>query len=194
MEDSNPWGEVNLSACPTVCRCYHDHVGAGTLISVEDYLNSSFSPDCHYVGGTLLERNVGEKEHGRIQRALIRYLAKYRTAGLEAWPEQRIQIGPDHYRVVDVCVTEGEPEGQIFVDPPLVCIEILSRNDTLDQLQDVIDDYASLGVPYCWIVNPWKRLAYVASSHGFEKVPDGIFRTLAPHPELTIALDELYGL
>jgi len=169
-------------------------VSTGTLITVEDYLNTSFSPDCHYVGGTLVERNMGEKEHGRIQRALIRYLAKYRGAGLEAWPEQRIQITPDHYRAVDVCITQGEPEGQIFVDPPLVCIEILSRKDTLDQLQDVIDDYAILGVPYCWIVNPWKRAAYVGSPGGFEKVPDRIFRTIAPHPELVIPVDELYGL
>jgi Uma2 family endonuclease len=164
------------------------------LISVEDYLNTSFSPDCHYVGGTLVERNVGEKEHGRIQRALIRYLGKYRSSGLEAWPEQRIQITPDHYRVVDLCITIGEPEGQIFTEPPLVCIEILSRNDTLDQLQDVIDDYTKIGVPYCWIINPWKRIAYAASSAGFDKLPDRIFRTSPPHPELAIPLDELYTL
>jgi Uma2 family endonuclease len=166
----------------------------GTLISVEDYLNTSFSPDCHYVGGALVERNGGEKEHGRIQRALIRYLAKYRSAGLEAWPEQRIQISPDHYRVVDVCITEGEPEGQIFVEPPLVCIEILSRNDTLDQLQEVIDDYAKIGVPYIWIINPWKHIAYVGSPAGFVRVSDGIFRTASPHPDVMIPLDELYSL
>ena len=157
-------------------------------------MNTSYSPDCHYVGGTLVERNVGEKEHGRIQRALIRYLAKYRASGLEVWPEQRIQITADHFRVVDVCITEGEPEGQIFTAAPLICIEILSRNDNLDQLQDVIDDYLKIGVPYCWIVNPWKRIAYAASPAGFEKLPDGIFRTKPPHSELTIPLDGLYAL
>jgi len=169
-------------------------VSAGALVSVEDYLNTSYSPDCHYVSGTLVERNVGEKEHGRIQRALIRYLARYRTAGLEAWPEQRIQITRDHYRVVDICITEGEPDGQIFVDPPLVCIEILTRRDTLDQLQEVIDDYTRMGVPYSWIINPWKRDAYIGSSEGFEKVPDRIFRTTSPHPDLAVPLDELYSL
>jgi hypothetical protein len=66
------------------------------------------------VDGRIIERNVGEKEHGRMQRALLRYLARYHDAGLEAWPEQRIQIRADHFRVVDVCVTIGEPEGQIF--------------------------------------------------------------------------------
>lgn len=166
----------------------------GTLISVEDYLNTSYSPDCHFVSGMLVERHVGEKEQGRIQRALIRYLPRYRADGLETWPEQRIQITSDHYRVVDVCVTVGEPDAQIFTDPPLVCIEILSRRDTLDQLQEVIDDYARIGVPYSWIINPRKRVAYIGSSGGFEKVPDRVLRTISPHPDLVIPLDELYSL
>ena len=49
-----------------------------------------------------------------MQRALILYLARYRDSGLEAWPEQRLNISDDHYRVCDVCVTGGEPEAQIF--------------------------------------------------------------------------------
>ena len=137
---------------------------------------------------------MGEKEHGRIHRALIRYLAKYRDAGLEAWPEQRIQITGEHYRVVDVCVTEGEPDEQIFTTAPLVCIEILSRKDSLSDLQEVIDDYMRIGVPYTWIINPWKRIAYIGSSQGFEKIADRVLRTSGPHPELVVPVDELYNL
>jgi Uma2 family endonuclease len=169
-------------------------MSTGTLISVEEYLRGSYSPDCHYVGGRLVERNVGEIEHSRIQRALIEYLATYRKAGLHAWPEQRIQITGDHYRVADVCVTEGEPAGQIITEPPLVCIEILSRKDSLSELQEVIDDYVSIGVPYCWIIDPWKRTAYIGSAHGFDKVADRILRTSNPHPEVVIPVDELYSL
>src|SRR6266545_2969722 len=165
-----------------------------TLISVEDYLQNSYSPDCHYVRGRLVERDVGEKEHGRIQRALIRYMAKYRDAGLEVWPEQRLQINLEHYRAVDVCITQGEPEEQIFRTAPLVCIEILSRKDSLTDLQEVVDDYAAIAVPYIWIINPWKRIAYVASSRGFERVADGVFRTNSPHPEIAIPVYELYQM
>ena len=166
-------------------------MGVETLISVEEYRRSSYSPDRHFVDGHLMEREVGEKEHGRMQRALIRFFERYRTAGLEAWPEQRVQISPERYRVVDLCVTEGEPAEQIFTAPPLICFEILSRRDSLHDLQEVIDDYAGMGVPYRWIINPWKRVGYVGSAHGFEKLVDGIFRTSGPHAEVVVPLDGL---
>jgi Uma2 family endonuclease len=164
------------------------------LVPVEEYLSTSYSPDRDYIRGRLVERNVGEKEHGRMQRALIRYLTKYREHGSEAWPEQRIQITPDHYRVADVCITEGEPEEQIFTAPPLVCIEILSRKDTLSELQDTVDDYLSIGVPNVWIINPWRRTAYIGSSRGFDKVTEGVFRAPFANVDLVIPIDELYSL
>ena len=94
----------------------------------------------HLIGNRDRVRAAGEKEHGRIQRALIRYLGRYREAGLEVWPEQRLQITPSHYRVVDVCVTEGEPKEQIFTIAPLVCVEILSRKDSLNEVPEIVDD------------------------------------------------------
>ncbi len=168
-------------------------MSVGAMIPVEEYLSTSYSPDCHFVEGRLVERNMGEKDHGRMQRALIRYLTRYRESGLEAWPEQRLNIAGGHYRVCDVCVTEGEPDSQIFTTA-LVCFEILSRNDTLDQLQDVVDDYVAIGVPYCWIINSWKRTTYIASKAGFERLPDGIFRTSPPYPELVVPANKLYNL
>ena len=32
-----------------------------TLISVEEYLGTSYRPDCDFVDGRVLERNMGEK-------------------------------------------------------------------------------------------------------------------------------------
>ena len=39
----------------------------GVQISVEDYLSTSYRPDCEYVDGVLLERNLGEFDHSRLQ-------------------------------------------------------------------------------------------------------------------------------
>ena len=36
-------------------------MATGTLISVDEYLRTSYSPDKEYVDGILVERNVGEK-------------------------------------------------------------------------------------------------------------------------------------
>src|SRR4051794_929034 len=113
-------------------------------------------------------------EHGHrgVSERLLFTLVRYRQAGLGAWPGQRIQIADAHSRIVDVCIPQGEPAEQIFTTAPLACIEVLSRRDSLSDLQEVIDDYVSIGVPYCWIINPWKRIVYVGSEHGFDKVAD----------------------
>ena len=126
-------------------------MGIGALVSVEEYLRSSYSPDCDFVEGRVLERNVGEKGHGKLQRALIEYLAEYRKRNLHAWPEQRVQVKADRFRIPDVCVTEGEPEEEIFTAPPLICIEILSPEDSLARLHAKVRDYLLFGVPYVWM-------------------------------------------
>ncbi len=35
-------------------------MATGALVSVDEYLRTSYRPDCDYVDGILVERNVGE--------------------------------------------------------------------------------------------------------------------------------------
>ena len=37
------------------------------LVSLEEYLATSYHPDCDYVDGMLTERNVGQKDHSKLQ-------------------------------------------------------------------------------------------------------------------------------
>ena len=46
-------------------------MSAGTLISVEEYLNTSYDPDVEYVDGVLVERNVGHEQHSNVQSNII---------------------------------------------------------------------------------------------------------------------------
>ena len=39
-----------------------------TLVSLEEYLSTSYRPDREYVDGVLLERNVGTFKQGRLQK------------------------------------------------------------------------------------------------------------------------------
>ena len=43
----------------------------GSLISIREYLNTSYRPDCDYVDGVVEERNLGELDHGWVQGNLI---------------------------------------------------------------------------------------------------------------------------
>src|SRR2546421_565260 len=165
-------------------------MGIGTLVSVEEYLRTSYRPDCDFVEGRVLERNVGEKGHGKLQRALIIYMSRYKQAGLEVWPEQRVQVKADRFRIPDVCVTEGEPDEEIFTKPPLICIEILSSEDSLRRIYPRVRDFLLFGVPYMWVLNPRTREAHIASLTGYTLLSSGVLRTNPPHPEVIIELDE----
>jgi hypothetical protein len=51
---------------------------AGTTILVEEYLHTAYRPDCEYVDGEVLERNVGEYPHSKVQGLLYAYLLRRR--------------------------------------------------------------------------------------------------------------------
>ncbi|MGB7191370.1 MAG: Uma2 family endonuclease, partial [Acidobacteriaceae bacterium] len=97
-------------------------------VSVEEYLASSYRPDCDYIDGEVQERNLGEKEHAALQAALVFLFSLNRKAwGIEVYPELRVQVNARNYRVPDVTVTRAGLEWErILRTPALLFIEILS--------------------------------------------------------------------
>jgi Uma2 family endonuclease len=127
-------------------------------MSIAEYLSSVYDPDRDFVDGELEDRNVGEKDHAKLQFKLAKLLeasGKYFVA-----IETRIQVSSTRFRVPDVCVYEEEPEEQIFTSPPLLAVEILSPEDRMSRLQRKIEDYHAMGCPDIWILDPWRRKAY----------------------------------
>src|SRR5258708_2548243 len=163
-----------------------------TLISVEDYLASSYEPDCDYVDGHLEERNVGEWNHSRLQGRVCAFLmARYEPDGVQVAPELRIRVKPGRFRVPDVCVFLSDPGEQVPSRPPFICIEILSPEDRMSRVGVRINDYLSMGVPYVWVLDPETRQAFVATAaEGLKEVKDGVLRT--ENPVLEMPLDELF--
>src|SRR5438552_13515888 len=140
-----------------------------TLVSVSEYLRSSYRPDCDFVEGKLEERNVGEHDHAALQAALILWFGQHQEEwNIEVLPEQRIQISPTRFRVPDIClVSLDQPVEQILTKPPLACIEILSPEDTLRRMQDRIEDYRQFGVESIWILDPATQLGYDCRPSGW---------------------------
>ena len=137
-------------------------------IPVSEYLRNSYEPDCDYVDGEVVERHVGTKSHGILQFLLARWFDdRFDQYGCVAVPEQRLRVGDDRYRVPDVCVMLGAGAGEeVITSVPLVCIEVLSPDDTLPDLQERIDDYLALGVQNVWIFDPVKHAVWIASTGG----------------------------
>jgi Uma2 family endonuclease len=168
-------------------------MATGTLVSVEEYLSTTYRPDCEYLDGIILERNLGEFDHGRLQALLAAYFVnREKQWRVRAITEQRVQVKETRFRVPDLCIIlEPGPFEQIVRNPPFLCIEILSRDDTFDSMQERIDDYLTFGVSYVWVISPRSRRAYVYTAEGSREAKDGILRT--ENPELTVILPELFA-
>jgi len=153
-------------------------MAAATQISVTEYLNTSYRPDCDYVDGEVLERNLGERDHSRPQMRLIMFFgAREKEWRIVIMPEQRVQVKPHRYRIPDVCVVhEDAPDEQIVTTPPFICIEILSKDDTFKSVTERLDDYVAMGVPNVWVIEPHTRRGYIYSADGFLEAKDGVLR------------------
>src|SRR6266851_5267753 len=168
-------------------------MGTGTLVSVEEYLSTTYHPDREYVAGVVLERNVGEREHGKLQAALAAYcFLRRKQWGMNVYTETRVQVSPDNFRIPDLClVAEPEPEESYLTRPPFLCIEILSNDDRVLPLQEKIREYLDFGVRYVWIVNPLTLDATVYTREGIFEAKDGILKT--QDPEIVVPLRELFS-
>jgi Uma2 family endonuclease len=163
------------------------------LIPVEEYLRTTYRPDRDYIDGELKERNLGEKPHATIQGLFYAiFHANRKQWGLRAFTEQRVQTSGSNYRIADVCVLRlGEPDDPIVHAPPLICIEILSRGDTMSEMQERVDDYVGMGVENIWILDPLRRRAWSADASGIHKLAGDAFTV--PGTPVRIPLSDLYA-
>lgn len=157
-------------------------MSAATAVTLQEYLNTSYRPDCDYLEGELLERNVGEWDHARLQMLLSGYFHSLeKQLGILVVPEQRVQVKARRFRVPDVTVLAGpRPATGIITEPPFLCIEILSPSDRVVEMQDRIHDYLDFGVRYVWLIDPKTGLTYVHTASSVQEVKDGILTTKDP--------------
>jgi Uma2 family endonuclease len=148
------------------------------LIAVEDYLNTTYSPEKEYRDGVLVERNVGEKAHARLQLKIGAYLNRRRKQwNIEAYTELRIKVRENWYPIPDVCVYSlPDFEERYPTRPPLLWVEILSHDDRIIDVWEKAAELVKNGVPYVWVIDPNTLESEVRTAAGMEPVPDRTLR------------------
>jgi Uma2 family endonuclease len=150
------------------------------FVPLEEYLETTYRPDRDWINGETKERNMGEQSHAIVQ-VFFAYLFKLHAQDwdVRVLTEQRVQTSTQRFRIPDVCaVRRNSPLEPILRTPPLLCIEILSRDDRMSDIQERVEDYLAMGVPAVWVVDPRRRRAYAT-------IPSG---ALEPAPtELTVS-------
>jgi Uma2 family endonuclease len=167
-------------------------MATSTLISVSEYLSTSYRPDCDYVNGEVQERNLGEYDHGKLQLFLgVLFYGKRAEWQIRVVTETRVQVKETRFRVPDVCVLAGDaPTEQILRHPPLLCIEVLSPNDTIARMRERIRDYLEMGVRQVWLLDPASRSAMLCEGNTMTEQTEGTLRL--PGTAIEIALGEVF--
>jgi Uma2 family endonuclease len=156
-------------------------------ITAEQYLDMTFEHDAEYVRGEIVERSMPDNIHSLIQFLILMEIGRLiRTHPLFPRPELRLRLGPRVFRIPDISVFGGQPpQESVPSTPPLLVIEILSKDDRHHNLMQKLEEYRAWGVANIWVVDPLaKRLSYYTES-GFYNVSS---LALADYPfELTPA-------
>jgi Uma2 family endonuclease len=169
-------------------------MATSTLISLAEYLSTSYRPDCDYVDGEVQERNLGEYDHGKVQLFLgVLFYGKRREWQVRVVTETRVQVKENRFRVPDVCVLAGDaPTEQTLRYPPLLCIEVLSQRDTVARMRDRIRDYLEMGVRQVWLFDPASRSAMVCEGSTMTEQTAGSLRL--PGTAVEIVLAEVFAV
>jgi Uma2 family endonuclease len=166
-------------------------LSTATVVPLKEYLETCYRPDCEFLEGQLLERNVGEIDHGLLQVLLSNYLFKREEKwGILVLLALRVQVKALRIRVPDIVViTGGRPTTPILVQPPFLCVEVLSPHDRMLEMLERIDDYLNFGVRYVWLIHQSTRRAFVYTRDHVEEVKDGVLKT--QNPDIYVPLAEL---
>lgn len=132
-------------------------------VPLSEYLATTYEPDCDYVDGEVLERNLGDEQHAALQLAIgaIFYVNR-RAWGIRPSTELRLQVSPGRYRIPDICIIESsKPLVGIPAEPPILCIEVLSPEDRLHRILKRVQDYRTMGVKHIWVIEPMTRECWI---------------------------------
>jgi len=168
-------------------------MATSTSIPLSEYLNTSYRPDCDYIDGEVKERTLGTRAHSFLQMIL----AAIFYANMDAWnivvgPELRTRVAPTRVRIPDVSVLRNsDPADPVVQAAPLICIEVLSPEDSLRSQRDRVEDYFKMGVEHIWLIDPVSRETHIAVPSGYEQVTSG--ELSVPGTPIRIVLAEVFA-
>ncbi len=162
-------------------------------LTIDEYLRSPYRPDVDFVGGYIEERNWGEYNHARLQALLAFWFGTHeREWNVRVVVEQRVQVSETSFRIPDVSLLRRElPIEQIIRTAPLVCIEILSPEDSVHKMRVRFADYHRMGVENVWLLDPESRAGFICTPSGISRPVDGILAV--PGTEINIPLMQAFS-
>lgn len=96
---------------------------------------------------------------------------------------ETISAGVDVALITASQADSRDPDTNMIVGPPTIIAEVLSPNDTEDEVAERVDEYLDCGVPLVWIISTRSRTVIVHRP-GVDPVAFDARGTLSGFPEL----------
>jgi Uma2 family endonuclease len=165
-------------------------VAPAALISLEEYMATSYRPDREYIDGEVRERNMGKWDHARLQALLTSWFESQEASWcVMVATEWRIRVAATRVRIPDVVLVTDGPQPDVLTDPPVLIVEILSPDDSYTDTQERAADYRRMGVGTVWIIDPKTR----TGRYCVDDVWTASKRLIVPGTPVFVDLDWLFG-
>ena len=127
-----------------------------TRVPLELYLSTEYETPTEYLDGVLEELHVGKGKHSDWQVAIAAWFLLHRHEwNVAPRTEYYTRTQDQHYRLPDVSVVERAfMEEEIGMHTPVAVFEILSPDDRYTRLMVKLREYARMGVPAIYVVDP----------------------------------------
>jgi Uma2 family endonuclease len=145
-----------------------------TSITAEEYFRIHFlEREAELVHGVLKERPMPDWFHSFIQ-ARLSYLISLALAKQTVYSvvtELRMRPAEDLVRIPDLCILDYFPDPDSSPRrPPVLAVEIVSKDDRQPDLLERLSEYRIWGVPHIWLIDPRTKKLAVYGAEGLVEV------------------------
>lgn len=167
------------------------------LVSLDEYLNTSYEPDMEFVDGVLVRRNVGTQLHGLLQAIVGSYLRQFRKSHrIQVFMETRLLVdaATGRHRIPDVMVLEiPYQKGKIVTDVPAIVIEIKSPDDSFDDIIDKCFEYERLGIGKILVMDPDNKRTFLFEQSNLRLLTGASVSLNLHHTTLDFSFAEMFA-
>jgi Uma2 family endonuclease len=156
------------------------------LVSVEEYLRTSYDPDVEFVDGVLVERNGGDWLHSLVQSNILCAIRR-KYPHLKVVAGLRSRTAATRYRIPDISVLLAPPTADHLLDTAFVAVEVLSEDDVMSRVIGRLKEYSTQGVPNIWLIDPRSQQMWVYQPPALVEIESDAIATTDSSIELSRA-------
>ncbi|HJZ91786.1 MAG TPA: Uma2 family endonuclease [Gemmataceae bacterium] len=141
------------------------------LLEPDDLLQMPDGESYELVDGRLVEKNMGAESDRialRLGGRIDRYCDVHKMGfafgaqtGFRCFPSRpRLVRKPDVSMVLRARLPEGAPKGDILISPDFA-VEVVSPNDTYEEVEAKVNEYLSAGVRLVWVISPTAKTVLI---------------------------------